>query len=55
MNDEDRKLLLELGVAVAALTHLLADGEGIASLNDFRRKFDEKFAPLFTKLDKELG
>lgn len=45
LTDEQRDwLAVETAVALAALTELLADGEGLASLNDYRRAFREKFA-----------
>ena len=50
MTEEERKLLIETAIAAAALAHLLADGEGLASLNEFRRRLDERFAPLLNSL-----
>jgi hypothetical protein len=49
MSPEDRALLVETSIALAALVELLADDEGDASLNEFRSKFRDRFAPLLER------
>lgn len=52
MTPEDRALLVETCIALAALVELLADGEGLASLNDFRARFRDRFAPMLDEAMK---
>lgn len=49
MTSDERKLLVETSIALAALVELLANGEGIAELRDYRRKFHERFAPMINE------
>lgn len=53
MTENDRKLLLETSLGLAALIELLSDGEGLASLNHCRRTFHERMAPLLNEAVRE--
>lgn len=44
--EQHEKLSVETTIALAALVELLADGEGLASLNEYRARFRELMAPL---------
>lgn len=44
MNADERRLLLETAIAVAALAEALADGEGLATMTHIRTAVRERIA-----------